>query len=147
MRRWLRLVPVFLMGALAIAYVLMRPALAARVEHLAIFEFPVGALLVGLLIWVALKRARPEPPEPFRRHEQVVRQLADPAIAPYVGALERWVQTGEAPEAAAEVIAKARSTDATEQERLRAQLVPDMQVKASRRKRESMLKKHLEQGV
>jgi hypothetical protein len=135
------------MGALAIAYVLMRPALSRSVEHLAIFEFPVGALLVGTLVWIALKGRRPEPPEPFRRHQQVVRTLPDPALAPYVGALERWVETGEGPEAAADVIAKAATTDAHEQERLRAQLVPDMQVKASRRKRETLLKKQLEQGV
>ncbi|HET6405177.1 MAG TPA: hypothetical protein VFH78_11055 [Candidatus Thermoplasmatota archaeon] len=148
MRGWLRLIPVFLMGALAIGYVLVRPGLLGRVPYLDILEFPVGTLVVAILLWAALARRRPKaPPVAWRRHAQVVRDLPDPALRPDVAALERWVHSGEDPSAAADVIARARTHDAVERERLRAQLASELTVKASRRKRESLLKKHLEQGV
>lgn len=148
MRRSLRLVPVALMGILAVAYVLARPALLGRVQYLDILEFPVGALLIGLLLWAALARRRPErPPIPWRKHAQVVRELPDPALRPDVLALERWLESGEEPGAAADVLARAATHDARELDRLRAEIEREITVKASRRKRESMLKKHLEQGV
>lgn len=148
MPRWLRLVPVVLMGSLAVAYVVARPMLLQRVPYLDIFEFPVGALVVGLLLWAALARRRPAPPEaPWRKHAQVVREIPDPALAPDVEALERWVQTGEGAERAADVVARSRAVDEAERERLRGALASEFQVKASRRKRESLLAKQLEQGV
>lgn len=143
--RWLRLVPVFLLGVLGVAYVLLRATIVASVPNADILEFPVGAVVVAVLLWAALARRRPEaPPAPWRRHEQVVRPLPDPVLRPYAAALERWAQTGEEPASAADVLARARTTDPREQERLKAQLVEELSVKASRRKRESQLKKHLE---
>lgn len=148
MRRSLRLIPVALMGSLAIAYVLARPGLRQRIPYLDILEFPVGALVVAILLWAALARRRPETPVVhWRKHAQIVRELPDPALRPDVAALERWVETGEDPLAAADVLARASTHDLAEQERLRAQLAEDLSLKASRRKRESTLKQHLEQGV
>lgn len=147
MRKALRLVPVALMGSLAVAYMLARPGLALRAPHLTILEFPIGALLVGLLLWMALGRRRATPPPVWRRHAQVVRQLPDPALAPYLGALERWLETGAAPEAAADVLAKARTNDPREQELHRARLLAVLDSKASRRKRESLLKKEIQHGA
>ena len=148
MRRSLRLIPVALMGSLAIAYVLARPGLIERVAYLDILEFPVGALVVAILLWAALARRKPATPSvPWRKHAQIVRDLPDPALRPDVAALERWVETGADPVAAADVLARAKTHDAVEQERLRAQLAEDLSLKASRRKRESTLKQHLEQGV
>lgn len=148
MRRWLRLVPVALMGSLAIAYVLARPALRGRIEYLDILEFPVGALVVALLLWAALARRRPDaPPVVWRKHEQIVRELPDPALRPDVATLDRWVETGEDPAGAADVLARAHSHDLAEQERLRARLAEELALKASRRKRGSLLKHYLEHGV
>ncbi|HVM45165.1 MAG TPA: hypothetical protein VM582_04450 [Candidatus Thermoplasmatota archaeon] len=145
MRRWLRLVPVFLMGALAIAYVLARPALRPRIQYLDILEFPAGALLIGVLLWAALAgRPRAPPAPPWRRHEQVVRELPDPALRPDVVALERWLETGEDAAAAADVLARAATYEPARQESLRAQLTEQLAVKASRRKREALLKRHIE---
>ena len=148
MRRSLRLIPVALMGSLAIAYVLARPGLLGRIEHLDILEFPIGALVVAILLWAALARRKPEAPAvPWRKHTQIVRELPDPALRPDVAALERWVESGDDPVAAADVLARAKTHDLVEQERLRAKLADDLSLKASRRKRESLLKEHLEQGV
>lgn len=143
--QWRRLVPVALMGALGIAYVLARPALAASIPYLAILEFPVGALVLGILLWLALARRtpRPEPQPEWRRHEQVVRALPDPATRAYMEPVEAWLETGERAEEAAVVLAKAATTEPAAQERLRAQLLPQLTLKASRRKRESLLKQYL----
>ena len=139
-----RLVPVAALGIIAIAYVLARPALAARNPYITIWEFPLGALLVTLLLWMALGRRKPEaPPAPWRKHQQVVRPLPDPALAPFVSALDRWVDTGEDPHTAADVLARARTNDARERETLRAQLADQLATKSSRRKRESHLKQYL----
>lgn len=143
--RWSKLVPVAILGVGGVAYVLLRPAIIARWRNTDIFEFPLGAIVVALLLWAALGRGRPEtPPPPWRRHTQVVRTLPDPAARPYVAALERWLETGENPEAAADVVARAQTPDAHRQERLRAELTQELAIKASRRKRESQLKRHLE---
>lgn len=143
-----RLVPVVLLGSLSVSYVLTRPALLARDPHLAIAEFPAGALIVGLLVWAALARRRARAaPEPWRRHEQVVRPLPDPALAADVDALERWVETGDAPEEAAGVLARAASRDPREQERLRGELAPTLAITRSRRKRESILKERSKTGA
>lgn len=143
-----RLVPVALLGVLGVAYVLIRPSLAARNPYLAIWEFPLGALVVALLLWMALGRRRPEtPPVPWRRHEQVVRALPDPALAPLVSALDRWVETGEDPQSAADVLARARTSDPAERETLRAQLASQLAQKSSRRKRESLIRQQMETGA
>lgn len=144
MRRWHKLVPVFAMGSLVIAYVLARPALAARVPHLTILEFPLGALFVVAILWSALARRRPPRVPSWRKHQQVVRIIPDPALAPYLSAIERWLETGEGHDAAAEVLARAVTNDPLERERVRAKLVTHMQIKASRRKRESLLTEQIE---
>lgn len=64
-----------------------------------------------------------------------------------VDVLERWVESGDAPEAAADVLARAATTDPRERERLRAQLVPTLAATHPRRKRESLLKKRMQPGV
>lgn len=148
MRRWLRLVPVVLMGVLAIAYVLARPTLRSRIPYLDILEFPIGAAIVAILLWAALARRRPASELPvWRKHAQVVRELPDPALRPDMATLERWVDSGEGAEAAADVLARARSPDPVEQQLLKMELVDKLTIKASRRKRETMLRQHLEQGV
>lgn len=145
MRRSLRMVPVVLMGSLAIAYILARPTLATRVPYLAIIEFPVGAAIVALLLWAALaRRERVAPPEPWHKHRQVVRALPDPAMERDLAVLERWLGSGDDPRAAADVVARAVSTDPVVQDRTRADLTEQMSIRASRRKRESLLKKHIE---
>lgn len=147
MSRSARLVPVALMGSLAVAYVAARERIAARVPYLAIIEFPIGALIFGMLLWAALSRRRPAPPVPWRRHQQIVRPLPDPAIALDLGTLERWLQTGQAPEAAADVVARSVTTDAATSDTLRGEIEQEMSSLASRRKRESYLKKQLRQGA
>lgn len=145
MRRSLRLIPVVLMGSFAIAYVLARPGLVARVPHLPILEFPVGAAIVALLLWAALASRRPRvAPAPWRKHAQVVRELPDPALSPDLATLERWVERGEDPAAAADVLARAASTDLREQDRVRAELAEELASRSSRRKREDLLIKHIE---
>lgn len=145
MRRSLRMIPVILLGSFAIAYVLARPGLAQRVPHLAILEFPFGALLIGLLLWAALaRREKRAPPVAWRKHEQVVRTLPDPALEADARILERWIETGDAPEAAGNVLARASSSDPSVQERTRAQFVSSSTHTSSRRKREQLLKKHVE---
>jgi hypothetical protein len=143
--RWLRLVPVALLGILGIGYVFARPALTQAVPNAAILEFPIGAIVVAFLLWAALARGRPDDaPKPWRRHEQVVRALPDPAIRPDALALTRWAETGEDAAGAADVLARARTSDRQERQRLRARLTEDLAIKASRRARESKLRKHLE---
>ncbi|HUR67724.1 MAG TPA: hypothetical protein VM370_00630 [Candidatus Thermoplasmatota archaeon] len=137
----------FAMGALAIAYVVMRPSLASRVRHLGILEFPAGAALVAAFLWASLARRKPEPAPRWRRHEQIVRPLPDPALTPAVAVLERWIETGEASDEAARVVARAATTDEGEQQALAARLAKDMTLTSSRKKRGSFLNKHLNQGV
>lgn len=148
--RWSRLIPVFILGALAVDYVLIRPALLAVIPHLAIFEFPVGAVLVALLIWAGLRRrqaAKPAPALPWRRHAQVVRPLPDPATRALAAPVERYLETGEEAERVADLLARASASDPAAQAELRARLAKELPLKSSRRKRESVLKHHLDPGA
>lgn len=148
MRGSLRMIPLVLLGSAGIAYVLARPTLASRIPHLDIWEFPVGAILVTILLWAALATRRAtESHVPWRRHEQVVRDLADPVLAPDVAALERYVRTGDGAADAARIIARARTSDRDEQGRLRAELARSLSSLSSRRKREHALKNELEHGA
>lgn len=93
------------------AWLLARPFVAAQVPHLILYEFPVAALLAALVAWLALrtpKERRAEPPAPWRKHRQVVRELPDPEAARLVDALERWARTGDGVADAAAVVATAR---------------------------------------
>lgn len=139
---WRKLTPVLVLGALLVAYVLARPALAENVEHLGIIEYPVGLLLTALLVWLALRRPReeraPEPPL-WRRHEQVVRPLPDPEVARLEAPLRAWVEKGESPEAAAAVLARARARDPAEADALALTLAAEMSSASNARARRKLL--------
>lgn len=141
--------PVVALGAFGVGYVLFRPTLAGIIPHLGIVEFPLGAGIVASLLWSALRRSRDELPAPavWRRHEQVVRILPDPAMRANLDVLERWVETGENPAAAAVVLAKATTKDAQDEERARDALIPRLSQETSRKRRESFLRDHLEPGA
>src|SRR5687767_2371720 len=100
------------MGLLAVADVALRPSLAERIPHLILWEFALGLVLLPFLLWIALRpQRRRRPSEPWRRHEQVVRALPDPVVRGALGPLEAWVERGDAPEAAARVLARATASD------------------------------------
>ena len=122
---WRRLVPVLVLGGLLVAYVALRPALLGQVPELGIWEYPLGLGVAALLLYAALRRPRPErdPPLPvWRRHVQVVRAVPDPEVERLHAPLRAWQERGEAPEAAARVVAQASARDPEEAERL----VPDL---------------------
>lgn len=118
---WRRLAPVLVLGVLFVAYVVARPALAEGVPHLGIAEYPLGLLVAGTLVYVALRRPRaerePEPPV-WRRHEQVVRAVPDPEVARLDAPLRAWLDAGERPEEAARVLALSQARDAKAAEAL-----------------------------
>lgn len=143
-----RLVPVVLLGVLAVGYILARPALAERFPDLAIAEFPAGMLVVGALIYSAMRRRTPEAPAaPWRRHEQVVRVLPDPAAERLEGVLERWVESGEGAAEAADVLACATAQHVADRERLRAEIARSLSDLGSRRKREALLERYANKSV
>jgi hypothetical protein len=140
---------VIVLGALAVGYVLARPSLGGVVPHLAILEFPVGmavvAALLALALWPDGKRA--PPPAPWRRHEQVVRRLPDPAAAPLVAAVERYLETGEGAEEAADVLAAGMGHDLSQRAGHRQRILAMLSSKGSRRRRESTLNEVLDPGA
>ena len=104
--RWSRIVPVVVLGLLAVGYLLLRDSLMGRIAHLGILEFPVAVLVFGILLYLALRpAAKPVPPPEWRRHEQIVRQMPDPAATSLASIVERYIETGEAPDEAARVLA------------------------------------------
>lgn len=122
--------------------------LIARSPHVAIAEYPVGALVVAALIWRALAQPAPEvAPVVWRRHKQIVRPLPDPAMRADLDALDAWVDSGAEPERAADVLARAKTHDPRERERLRAELAQELALTPSRRKRESLLKERIGPGA
>lgn len=124
-------------------YVVARPALAAAFPDLTIAEFPAGLLVVGGLLYWAFRRGEPQaPPAPWRRHEQVVRELPDPAAERFEHALDRWVQSGENPDEAADILARATAQHAADRERLRAEIAQSLSEQGSRRKREAILERY-----
>ena len=137
--RWSRLVPVAMLGVLSVAYVLQRDALFGRAPLLAILEFPIGVAVLALLLSLALRpAARPVPPPEWRRHEQIVRQLSDPAEAPIASLIERYIATGEG----AGEVAAVLDPDAV------GALGTELSTIHSRRKRESKINQIvLEQGA
>lgn len=142
-----RLVPVWMMGALAIAYVLMRDLIVNTVPYASILEFPVGGIVFGFLLHAALAMGRPPaPPRPWRRHKQIVRPLKDPALKRDMRALEAWLEQGGPPVAAADVIARSRAADEPERQTLAAALSRQMADLSARRFRETFLKEQMREG-
>ena len=134
------------LGLLAGLWLIARPAVLERWSLAWMLEFPIGLAVVALLAWLAMRPARTKerPESPWQRHEQVVRPLADPDAAPLQGALDAWVEHGESPGAAADVLARALETDPDLRERARARISTDMAEATSRRKREALLRRVLE---
>lgn len=95
-----------------------------------------------------LARAKPreeraKPPEPGRKHVQVVRELPDPETVRVASTLNAYVERGEAHEETARLVARARAgpRGATPEDVARAK--DDLPSGGSRAKRESTLKKLL----
>jgi hypothetical protein len=130
------------LGVLLVGYVAARPMLAASLPHLGILEYPVGLVLGGLLVYVGLRRpkAEREPPVPeWRRHVQVVRPVPDAERTRHEAPLRAWVERGEDPAAAALVIARARTRDPAEAERLRSTLTETLAGARSPKARRNLL--------
>jgi hypothetical protein len=131
--------------ALVVVDLLLKPALAARVPHLNLWEFAVGIVLVPWLLWLTLRpsrRARKPAPR-WRRHEQVVRALPDPILRASSAPLESWIERGDAPEAAAAVLARAATNDPAEREAAYARALAAAQGASSRRQREQVIQNFL----
>lgn len=140
--------PVGVLGILAVGYVLGRPILLAARPDLAIFEFPVGLVVIALLLWLALRRgARPTPPPEWRKHEQVVRQLDDPAAAPLATTIHDYIETGQGADEAARVLAHAVVREPSQREKARARILTTLSSASSRRKRENAIRDQLDQGA
>jgi hypothetical protein len=118
-----------------VGYLLVRPALARAVPHLGIWEFPAGAALAFALVALSLRRReRRAPPEPWRKHRQVVRALPDPEAERLAAALERWARAGGDPAPALDVLARATGRPA-------ASLSPLLRDASTERKRRALLRK------
>lgn len=142
------MIPVVALGVLAVGYILARPMLAEAFPDIGIAEFPAGMLVVGLLLYGALRQPKPvAPPKPWRRHEQVVRELPDPTAAHLEEVLEGWIETGRGAEAAADVLARATAQHAGEREALRHQIARSLSDQGSRRKREALIERYLNESV
>ena len=145
--RWHKLAIVLVTGALLVAYIAVRPALATRWPYLHLAEFPIAVLVLGTVLWAALRVPRAERPPPapaWRRHEQKVRSLPDPEAARLQSALGAWIAEGGSVEAAADILARAVGNDTTERDALRERFAQEMrQLKPSRKKRAAFLKTRL----
>lgn len=98
----------------AIAYVAVRPFLAALVPHLVIIEFPVALVLAALVMRKVARRStkRAHAKEGAQiplgtRHEQVVKRVPDPESERVRAVLERYVRTGEHRDEAVALLARA----------------------------------------
>lgn len=131
--------------ALLVYVIAIRPALAAANPMLLLAEFPIALVVAGALLWLALRETREPaaaPPEPWSRHEQIVRPIPDPETARLRAALETWVERGERADEAASVLASAAGDDPSQREALRERLAREMAELTSARKRESFLHLH-----
>lgn len=140
--RWSKMIPVAILGVLAVAYLLVGPGLAPLVPHLAILEFPISVLVVGLLLWMALRRRpaeRPPPAPEHRKHAQVVRAVPDPETARLAASLDAWVEKGEDAPQAAEALARAQTRDPEERQRLVADLRSKLASLTTRKQRAAFL--------
>lgn len=133
------------LAALVGGYLAARPALAASVPALHVFEFPAAFLLVALLAWLAVKPARRQAREPaeWRRHKQVVKALRDPAEDALARPLAAWVERGDRVAEAADVAARALEPDPAARDALRIQLNEEFTRAGSRRAREAALRRLL----
>lgn len=141
-----RIVAFGLLGLVTGAWLVARPGVVAAQPIAPLLEFPLGALVIGTLAWLAARPARAREPSeaPWRRHAQVVRTLADPEVSPLEDVLERWVATGADAHAAADVLARALDMDPARRTQARAELAARMIPLKSRRKRESLLRDIIE---
>lgn len=126
------------LGLVVGSWLLVRGGVLAWAGPYRHLEFPVAALVVACFAWLAMRpsRARERPEAPWTRHEQVVRQVADPESSALEAVLDAWVEDGAAPHAAADVVSRALALDAA----ARAKLEADMAAASSRKKRESFLR-------
>jgi len=134
-----KVVPLAALALIGVAWIAVRPFVA--VPHLLLYEFPIGAALVALLVWIALrkpKRGGPASPA-WRKHEQVVRPLPDPEAARLEAALENWARTGDGVQEAATVVAAARGDDA-------ARYLPLLSKPTRERQRRALLAKLTERS-
>jgi hypothetical protein len=128
------------LGILAVGDVALRPALSAKVPHLVLWEFALGLAIVPFLLWIALRpQAKRRPPAPWRRHEQIVRSLPDPVVRGAADPLEAWVERGDAPEAAAAVLARATASDPEARDAAYAAHLERAKTATTRRKREQLI--------
>ena len=144
--RWLKPLLVASAGAALVAYLVVRPGLAAQNPHLHLYEFPLAVLAVSLLLWGTLrtpKAARPAPPPEWRRHEQVVRPLPDPEQGRLRAPLDAWLADGSRAAEAADVLARAEGDDdPARRDALRERLAREMGEARSARKRAALLRRH-----
>lgn len=145
--RWHKVAIVFVTGLLLVAYVAVRPTLAAQWPYIHLAEFPVAIVVLGTVLWATLRvpRAMRPPPAPeWRRHEQKIRALPDPEAKRLQAAVDEWLAEGGRVDDAADVLARAVGNDAAERDELRARFAQEMQqVKSSRKKRAAFLKSRL----
>lgn len=129
---WRRLTALGLAGGAVVAYVAVRPGIAAQNPYLHLAEFPIAVALLGLILLATLRPPRDERRRAivdWRRHEQKVRQLPDPEAARLRAPLDAWVQDGARHEDAASVVARASGADADDA--LRARMA-DLRTKRAR---------------
>lgn len=88
-------------------WLVVRPSVAAAQPFLVFVEFPVALLVLPLVLWWGLRPRRLKKVEPWRKHEQIVRRVPDPALARESAAVRDWIETGKAPDAAERVFARA----------------------------------------
>lgn len=139
-----KLIPVIVLGVASVGYILARGALIGVIPNLNLWEYPVGALVVGTLLWLALRKpraARPPPEPEWRKHAQVIRALPDAEAMRLEAPLSAWLETGERPEAAADVLATAATYEPRAREETRARLSKELAAARTRRQRETILQK------
>lgn len=97
-----------------VAYLAVRPTLAAATPYLLLIEFPTALVLLALVAGLLVRRSRADAPAPvaatpWRRHEQVVRALPDPEIKRLRDPLDGWLADGSRLDEASRVVALAAS--------------------------------------
>ena len=133
-----RIVALVALGLIVGTWLVVREGVLRWAGDYRYLEFPVAAIVIALLAWLAMRpaRARERPEPPWTRHEQVVRHIADPEASPLEATLDEWVDQGVGAREAADVLSRALCLD----EPARAKLEAGMAAASSRRKREAYLR-------